>query len=162
MGQGSLSMSGNSVKMSVNKIVGDNSGILTMRPTQNILMRGSEGHLPFSLLSQKGSSVAFPTSMNCREVEVTIRGVIGEMKNLTVGPQCRFVLDNSSETEFMLDHMVVQTDGYMAVLREDREDVKMVGKTFDIRGGAKVSNHLQQRQSSNSRCKSFCHSLWRH
>ena len=140
MGQGSLSISGNNVKMSVDKIIGDNTGILTMRHTQTILMRGSEGHLPFSLLSQKGSGVTFPTSMNCRGVEVTLRGVMGEMNNLTVGPQCRFVLENSTEREFALDHVVVQTDGYMAALREDRQDVQMVGKTFDIRGGAKVSN----------------------
>ena len=140
MGQGSLSISGNNVKVTVDKIVGDNTGILTMRHSQTILMRGTEGHLPFSLLSQKGSGVTFPTSMNCRGVEVTIRGVMGEMNNLTVGPQCRFVLENSTETEFTLDHVVVQTDGYMAALREDRQDVQMVGKTFDIRGGAKVSN----------------------
>jgi len=139
MGQGSLSMSGNNVKMSVDKIVGDSSGILTVRPTQTIHMRGSEGHLPFSLLSQKGSNVTFPSSMNCRGVEVAMRGVMGEMTNLTVGPECRFILENSTETEFMLDHVVVQTGGYMAALREDRQDVRMTGKTFDIRGGAKVS-----------------------
>lgn len=140
LGQGSLSISGNNVKMSVDKIVGDSSGILTVRPTQTIHMRGLEGHLPFSLLSQKGSNVTFPTSMNCRGVEVAMRGVMGEMTNLTVGPQCRFVLENSTETEFALDHVVVQTDGYMAAIREDRQDVRMIGKTFDIRGGAKVSS----------------------
>lgn len=140
LGEGSLSISGNNVKMSVDKIVGDSSGILTVRPTQTIHMRGLEGHLPFSLLSQKGSNVTFPTSMNCRGVEVAMRGVMGEMTNLTVGPQCRFVLENSTETEFALDHVVVQTDGYMAAIREDRQDVRMIGKTFDIRGGAKVSS----------------------
>ena len=139
MGQGSLSIAGNNVKLSVDKIVGDSSGILTVRPTQTIHMRGSEGHLPFSLLSQKGSNVTFPTSMNCRGVEVTMRGVMGKMANLTVGPQCLFLLENSTETEFALDHVVVQTGGYMAALRKDRQDVLMIGKTFDIRGGAKVS-----------------------
>ena len=138
MGQGSLSISGDNVKVSVDKIVGDSSGILTVRPTQTIHMRGSEGHLPFSLLSQKGSYVTFPSSMNCRGVEVVMRGVMGKMTNLTVGPQCRFVLENSTETEFAFNHVVVQTGGYMAALREDRQDVRMTGKTFDIRGGAKV------------------------
>lgn len=138
-GEGSLSISGSDVKMSVDKIVGDSSGILTVRSTQTVHMRGSEGHLPFSLLSQKGSNVTFPTSMNCRGVEVVMRGVMGEMANLTVGPQCRFVLENSTETDFALDHVVVQTDGYMAAVREDRKDVQMIGKTFDIRGGATVS-----------------------
>ena len=139
MGQGSLSISGNDVKMSVDKVVGDSSGILTVRPSQTIHLRGSEGHLPFSLLSQKATNVTFPKSMNCRGVEVVLRGVMGEMSNLTVGPQCRFVLENSTETEFALDHVVVQTDGYMASLREDRKNVQIVGKTFDIRGGATVS-----------------------
>ena len=68
-----------------------------------------------------------------------MRGMMGQMANLTVGPQCRFVLENSTETQFALDHVVVQTDGYMAVLREDRMDVQMVGKNIDIRGGATVS-----------------------
>ena len=68
-----------------------------------------------------------------------MRGIMGEMANLTVGPQCRFILDNSTETEFALEHVVVQTEGYMAALREDRKDVRINGKTFDIRGGAKVS-----------------------
>jgi len=139
MGQGSLSISGNDVKMNVEKIVGDNSGILTVRHTQTVHMKGSEGHLPFSLLSQKGSNVTFPTSMNCRGVEVVMRGVMGDMQNVTVGPQCRFVLENSTETDFALDHVVVQTNGYLAALREDRKDVNMIGKTFDIRGGATVS-----------------------
>ena len=69
-----------------------------------------------------------------------MRGVMGEMDNVTVGPQCRFVLENSTETGFALDHVVVQTDGYMAAVREDRKDVQMIGKTFDIRGGATVSS----------------------
>ena len=68
-----------------------------------------------------------------------MRGVMGQMANLTVGPQCRFVLENSTETQFALDHVVIQTDGYMATLREDRMDVQMVGKNIDIRGGATVS-----------------------
>ena len=139
MGQGSMAVSRNDIKVNVDKIMGDNTGILTVRPTQTIHMRGSEGHLPFSVLSQKGSTVTFPTSMNCRGVEVMMRGVMGKMANLTVGPQCRFVLDNSTETDFALDHVVVQTDGYMAALREDRKDIEMIGKTFDIRGGATVS-----------------------
>ena len=138
-GQGSLSITGNDVKISVDKIFGDNSGILTVRPSQIINMVGSEGHLPFSLLSQKGSNVTFYKSMNCRFVEVVLRGIMGSMKNLTVGPQCRFFLENSTETEFTLNHAVVQTGGYMAILREDRKDVQINGKTFDIRGGAMVS-----------------------
>lgn len=123
----------------MDKIVGDSSGILTVRPTQTVHMRGSEAHLPFSLLSQKESNVTFPTSTNCRGVEVVLRGDIGEMANLTVGPRCRFVVENSTKTNFALDHVVVQTDGYMASLREDTKDVQMIGKTFDVRGGAKVS-----------------------
>ena len=125
--------------MSVDKIVGDSSGILTLRPSQTVHMRGSVGHLPFSVLSQKGSNVTFPTSTTCRKVEIVMRGVMGQMANLTVGPQCRFVLQDSTGTEFALDHVVVQTDGYMAMLREDRTDVEMIGKKLDIRGGATVS-----------------------
>ena len=132
-------MSGNDVKMSVDKTIGDSSGILTLRPSQTVHLTGSEDHLPFSLLAQKGSIVTFPNSTTCRKVEVVMRGVMGQMANLTVGPQCRFVLENSTETQFALDHVVVQTDGYMAVLREDRMDVQMVGKNIDIRGGATVS-----------------------
>ena len=132
-------MSGNEVKMSVDKTIGDSSGILTLRPSQTVHLTGSEGHLPFSLLAQKGSIVTFPNSTTCRKVEVVMRGMMGQMANLTVGPQCRFVLENSTETQFALDHVVVQTDGYMAVLREDRVDVQMVGKNIDIRGGATVS-----------------------
>ena len=138
-GQGSLSISGNDVNMSVDKIFGDNSGILTVRPNQSLHMKGSEGHLPFSLLSQKGSNVTFYSSLNCRWVEVVLRGTMGSMSNLTIGPQCRFVLENSTETEFALNHLVVQTDGYLATIREDRKDVQLTGKTFDIRGGASVS-----------------------
>ena len=139
LGQGSLSLSGKDLKMSVDKIVGDSSGILTLRPSQTVHMRGSVGHLPFSVLSQKGSNVTFPTSTTCRKVEIVMRGVMGQMANLTVGPQCRFVLQDSTGTEFALDHVVVQTDGYMAMLREDRTDVEMIGKKLDIRGGATVS-----------------------
>ena len=139
LGQGSLSLSGKDFKMSVDKIVGDSSGILTLRPSQTVHMRGSVGHLPFSVLSQKGSNVTFPTSTTCRKVEIVMRGVMGQMANLTVGPQCRFVLQDSTGTEFALDHVVVQTDGYMAMLREDRTDVEMIGKKLDIRGGATVS-----------------------
>ena len=132
-------MSGNDVKMSVDKTIGDSSGILTLRPSQTLHLRDSESHLPFSLLAQKESIVTFPNSTTCRRVEIVMRGVMGEMANLTVGPQCRFVLENSTETRFALDHVVIQTDGYMAVLREDRMDVQMVGKNIDIRGGATVS-----------------------
>ena len=119
--------------------MGDSSGILTLRPSQTVHMRGAEGHLPFSVLSQKGSNVTFPTSTTCRKVEIVMRGVMGQMANLTVGPQCRFVLQDSTQTEFALDHVVVQTEGYMAMLREDRTDVEMIGKKLDIRGGATVS-----------------------
>ena len=83
--------------------------------------------------------MTFPTSTTCRKVEIVMRGVMGQMANLTVGPQCRFVLQDSTETEFALDHVVVQTDGYMAMLREDRTDVEMIGKKLNIRGGATVS-----------------------
>ena len=77
--------------------------------------------------------------MNCRGVEVVMRGTMQKMQNLTVGPQCRFILQDSTETTFALDHVVVQTDGFMAAFREDLMMVDIRGKTFDIRGGATVS-----------------------
>ena len=49
-----MALSGDNAKLSVDKIIGDSSGILTVRPTQQVHMKGSEGHLPFSVLSQKG------------------------------------------------------------------------------------------------------------
>ena len=87
-----------------------------------------------------GSSVSFPAFLNCRGVEVVTRGTMQQIQNLTVGPQCRFMLPDSTEKSFALNHVVVQTDGFMAVPREDLQMVQITGKTFDIRGGAKVTD----------------------
>ena len=67
-----------------------------------------------------------------------MRGVMQQMVNLTVGPQCRFLLTNATESVFNIDHVIVQTGGYMSTVRDDRKDVDMRGNTFDIRGGGKV------------------------
>lgn len=101
-------------------------------------MKGSEGHLPFSLLVQKASNVALPEMTNCRGVEVTMRGTMEKMQNLTVGPFCKFIIHNSTETNFTFNHVIVQTDGYLAIDREDKQLVTVKGKTIDIRGGGKV------------------------
>ena len=61
-----------------------------------------------------------------------------QMVNLTIGPQCRFLLTNATETFFAIDHVIVQTGGYMSTVRDDNQDVTFRGVTFDIRGGGKV------------------------
>lgn len=101
-------------------------------------MRSSEGHLPFSLLVQKAAIVALPEFTNCRNVEVTMRGTMEKMQNFTVGPYCKFIIHNSTETNFTYNHVVVQTHGYLAIDREDKELVTISGKTLDVRGGGKV------------------------
>jgi len=104
-------------------------------------MKSSEGHLPFSVLVQKASNVALPEMTNCRGVEVTMRGTMEKMQNLTVGPFCKFVIQNSTETNFTYNHVVVQTHGDLSIDREDKELVTIKGKTFDIRGGGKVKDY---------------------
>ena len=67
-----------------------------------------------------------------------MRGTMEKMQNLTVGPYCKFVVHNSTETKFEYDHVVVQTRGFLAIDREDQALVTVTGKTLDIRGGGKV------------------------
>lgn len=133
-------MSGNGIQVHVEKISGDATGLLTVRPSQRINMKLSEGQLPFSILVQKASNVALPEMTNCRDVEVTMRGTMEKMQNLTVGPFCKFVVHNSTETDFTYNHVVVQTHGYLAIDKDDKQLVTIEGKTFDIRGGGKVGD----------------------
>lgn len=138
-GQGSLGFSGKNVKVHVEKIAGDTTGLVTVRPSQRVNMKSSDGLLPFSFLVQKNATVELPGFTTCRSVEVMMRGTMEKMQNLTVGPHCKFVIQNSTETSFSYDHVVVQTDGFMAVDRDDQAHVTVAGKTLDIRGGGRVS-----------------------
>lgn len=109
-----------------------------MRPRQRFIVTSFAQQLPFSVLSQENSHVKLPSNTLCRAVEVVLRGYLDKMSNLTIGPNCRFILENSTESQFDFDHVVVQTNGYMAAIRFDQQLVTLKGKTIDIRGGAKV------------------------
>ena len=137
-GQGSLGVSGSNTTVNCNTVHGDSSGLLTVRPGQRFRVISSVQHLPFSVLAQERSHVDLPLSTACRAVELVLRGTIDKISNLTVGPHCRFTLENSTGNRFNFDHVVVQTDGFMAATRADQQRVEIKGKTLDIRGGAKV------------------------
>lgn len=123
---------------------------MTVRQTQRVHFKGEEHHLPFSFLSQKNSSIGLPSFMTCRGVEVIMKGTMERMQNLTVGPGCRFVIKDSTETEFSLGHVVVQTSGYLAIERKDQKHVTMLGEALDIRGGGKVSFSFVSKYSRTS------------
>lgn len=112
---------------------------MTVRQSQRVHFKGEEQHLPFSFLSQKDSQVGLSSFMTCRGVEVIMKGTMERMQKLTVGPSCRFVIKDSTETKFDLGHVVVQTSGYLAIERNDQKHVTMSGEALDIRGGGKVS-----------------------
>lgn len=131
-------MAGSNTSVICGAVLGDTSGLLTVRPGQHFMVTSTSQTLPFSVLAQENSHVDLPSNTLCRAVEVVLRGTLGKMSNLTIGPHCRFILENSTEHRFDFDHVVVQTNGFMAAVRFDQQHVTIKGKTIDIRGGAKV------------------------
>lgn len=143
-----MSLSGQNLSLEASTITGDVNGLMTVRRSQSVHFKGEEHHLPFSFLSQQQTNIGLPNFMTCRGLEVIMKGTMDKMTNLTIGQDCRFLIKDSTETKFTLSNIVVQTDGYFAVERNDNKHVTFYGRSLDIRGGGSVSIF-------NRRCEFF-------
>ena len=67
-------MVGRQTQLLAHEVIGDNSGRMTVRQEQLYLSTQSRVIQEFSILSQRLSSVALPLMVNCRGVDVVIKG----------------------------------------------------------------------------------------
>ena len=67
-------MVGRQTQLLAHEVIGDNSGRMTVRQEQLYLSTQSRVIQEFSILAQRQSSVALPLMVNCRGVDVVIKG----------------------------------------------------------------------------------------
>ena len=74
IGGSSLNLVGKFAQMVAHKAVGDNSGRLTIRQAQVYFSTESRVLQEYSILAQRRSGVALPQVVNCRGIDVLIKG----------------------------------------------------------------------------------------
>lgn len=111
-----------------------------MRPSQYVSFNFSDGFIPFSVHGRKRSVMKLPAITKCRGVGIKISGTLLELKNLTVGSECQFALENTVARNFDFEHVLVQRLGQLTVKNRDNVEMKIDGVTFGVHGGGKVIN----------------------
>ena len=68
-------MVGRDVQLLAEEVIGDNTGRLTARQAQEYISTQSRVVQEFSVLAQRLSWVQFPDVVNCRGVDVLVKGI---------------------------------------------------------------------------------------
>ena len=74
-GGGSLEMSDDNAALFVHDISGDNTGRVTVRPSQSFKTDLDRALMEFSVLTQRDSELHLPPSIDCRHIDLYIKGV---------------------------------------------------------------------------------------
>ncbi|XP_077861760.1 LOW QUALITY PROTEIN: uncharacterized protein LOC100369350 [Saccoglossus kowalevskii] len=137
-GRGSLGMSSEGSSIISHDMSGDYSGLVTIRHQQELYTSLARELVPYSILIHSGANVTLPTHLDCRNVELIIRGEFDEMENLTISKGCAFTLQHLTSTTTFLHHVIVKTDAQFTVLTKGQSITTLEGATFSIRSGGLV------------------------
>ena len=73
-GGGSLGVSGSTTTMTVHEVTGDKSGRITIRQQNSLAMTQERVLLPFAILAQRQSQVMVPKRVDCRKLDIIMKG----------------------------------------------------------------------------------------
>ncbi|KAK3576662.1 hypothetical protein CHS0354_004947 [Potamilus streckersoni] len=134
---------GTPVKLVAHKVFGDNTGRLTVRHGQTYESTQDRVLQEFAILSQRHSSVSLPLTVDCRKIDLVIKGSFSSMENVTINANCSFTIDHHEPTRNVIDHLDIKSFASVHVLTDMEAQTTLVGTTLTVRSGAEIfSNDL--------------------
>ncbi|KAL4226615.1 hypothetical protein ACF0H5_014598 [Mactra antiquata] len=141
LGGASLNLDGTDMSVTVHDQLGDDTGRIKLRSSQMFESTESRVLQTFGILAQRDSYVNLPPELDCRGIDMYIKGHFRSMDNITVNARCNLTIDHHVITENIIDNLDIKTFGSVNVFTEEEALTTLIGTTLTVRSGARLTSN---------------------
>ncbi|XP_060557569.1 uncharacterized protein LOC132717977, partial [Ruditapes philippinarum] len=141
LGGASLNLDNANMKLTAHQVYGDDTGRVTLRRSQTYNNTQDRVLQTFGILTQRESSLNLPLELDCRGIDMYVKGYFHSMENFTVNARCNLTIDHHKVTENSIDNLDIKTFGSVRVFTEEEALTTLVGTSLTVRSGARLTSN---------------------
>ena len=137
----SLAHAGETLRVTADEVLGDNTGRVMLRDETELIMNENDLIVPFAILALQNTFVRLPVDQfDCEDLDLSFEGTLPALDDFIIGSYCSVRIVHDDDVTKSVQNLDIKSYGEMDILTEDAVTTLLQGEEIDIRSGATVSD----------------------
>ena len=135
----SLAHDGETLALTAEQVLGDNTGRVTLRDGAQLIMNENDLIIPFAIMAKQNTFVRLPTDQfDCQDLDLSFEGTLPNLNDLTIGSYCAVRIMHAGAVTKSVQNLDIKSYGELSIVTETDATYTLIGDTIDVRSGATV------------------------
>ena len=141
----SLAHAGETLRVTADEVLGDNTGRVMLRDETELIMNENDLIVPFAILALQNTFVRLPVDQfDCQDLDLSFEGTLPALNDFIIGSYCSVRIVHDDDVTKSVQNLDIKSYGELSIVTETDATYTLTGDTIDVRSGASTSMILSR------------------
>lgn len=138
----SLAHAGETLRVTADEVLGDNTGRVMLRDETELIMNENDLIVPFAILALQNTFVRLPVDQfDCQDLDLSFEGTLPALNDFIIGSYCSVRIVHDDDVTKSVQNLDIKSYGELSIVTETDATYTLTGDTIDVRSGATVRHY---------------------